>query len=258
MNTSANTPAPVPASPSSDGSSNRRIAEQLGRSATITPPPPVEDRVAFARSRHGESIKKHCTEAGLNYPPQQLFLRAFKHEGEVEAWGCDKSEPMKLIKTWSLTAQSGAPGPKRREGDRQIPEGCYRIVVFNPKSDYHLSMGLDYPNAADRVHSDKEKPGFDIYIHGSDRSIGCLAIGDDMIEELYLLAADFRSKQRDAIPVHIFPVRMQGTDWNALCLEYPQHVNFWAELEPIYMAFENSHRVPSVSVNDAGTYVLED
>jgi murein L,D-transpeptidase YafK len=257
MNTSANTPAPEPVTPSSDGSSNRRIAEQLGRAATITPPPAVEDRVAFARSRHGESIKKHCTEAGLNYPPRELFIRAFKNEGEVEAWGCDRNEPMKLIKTWPVTARSGKPGPKRREGDKQVPEGCYRIVVFNPKSNYHLSLGLDYPNAADRVHSDKEKPGNDIYIHGSNVSIGCLPLGDDMIEELYLLAADFRSERKDEIPVHIFPTRMQGREWEDLRGKYPEHVNFWGELEPIYKAFEQSHRLPEVKVDSGGTYVIE-
>jgi len=222
-----------------------------------TPLPDSVDRVAFARGRHGESIKRHCAEAGVDYPPRQLFLRAFKHESEVEAWGSDRDEPMKLIKTWPLTARSGVLGPKRREGDRQIPEGCYRVVIFNPKSNFHLSLGLDYPNAADLVHSDKEKPGFDIYIHGSDRSIGCLAVGDDMIEELYLLAEDFRSAHRIAIPVHIFPARMEGNGWDELRQQYPQHVNFWAELESIYKAFETAKLVPKVKVNDAGAYELE-
>jgi murein L,D-transpeptidase YafK len=244
MNASANTPTPVQGTPANEGKSN----------PTTTTTPAVDDRVAIARSRHGESIKQQCVEAGLNYPPGQLFIRAFKHEGEVEAWGRDNSEPMKLIKTWQLTAQSGVPGPKRREGDRQIPEGCYQVVAFNPKSNYHLSLGLDYPNAADRVHSDREKPGFDIYIHGSNVSIGCLAIGDDMIEELYLLAADFRGERKDAIPVHIFPARMKGSEWEDLRVWYPQLVNFWGELEPIYRAFESSGRVPAVQISKSGEY----
>jgi murein L,D-transpeptidase YafK len=223
-----------------------------------TPPPDVKDRVAFARGRHGESIKRHCAEAGVNYPPDELFLRAFKHEGEIEAWGAGDGQPMKLIKTWPLTARSGVLGPKRREGDRQIPEGCYRVIIFNPQSNFHLSMGLDYPNAADRVHSDPEKPGYDIYIHGNNISIGCLAIGDDMIEELYLLAVDFRNAhKKDPIPVHIFPVRMQGAEWDELRASHPQHLNFWGELEPIYKAFEESRRVPSVKVDANGTYAIE-
>jgi murein L,D-transpeptidase YafK len=251
------TPAPKPEMSMNEGSSNRKVADLLAKSSTITPAPEVEDRVAYARGRHGESIKRHCTETGLNYPPSQIFFRAFKHEGEIEAWGSDKGEPMKLIKAWPLTAQSGVPGPKRREGDRQIPEGCYEVVVFNPKSNYHLSLGLDYPNAADRVHSDKEKPGFDIYIHGNQVSIGCLAIGDDMIEELYLLALDFRKAQKDPIPVHIFPARMQGSEWENLKAGYSEHVNFWGELEPIYRAFEQGHRLPEVKVDSGGTYVIE-
>jgi murein L,D-transpeptidase YafK len=187
-----------------------------------------------------------------------LFLRAFKHEEEIEAWGADKGEEMTLIKAWKLTAKSGGPGPKRREGDRQIPEGCYRVAIFNPKSNFHLSLGLDYPNAADRVHSDKEKPGFDIYIHGNQMSIGCLAIGDDMIEQLYLLAADYRSASRDEIPVHIFPARMEGPEWEDLRTRYPQHANFWAELEPVYRAFESAKLVPKVSVNQAGSYEVKE
>jgi hypothetical protein len=249
MSTSAPTPTPLPSTPAPETDE-----QQLAKSSTINPPPPAEDRVAFARTRHGESIRQHCTEAGLKYPPRHLFLRSFKEEAEIEAWGSDKDEPMKLIKTWPLTARSGMPGPKRREGDKQIPEGCYRVVVFNPKSNFHLSLGLDYPNAADLVHSDKEKPGFDIYIHGNNMSIGCLAVGDDMIEELYLLAADFRAARNDAIQVHIFPMRMQGADWDNLCANHPEHVPFWEELEPIYKEFETAKMVPKVKVSDSGGY----
>lgn len=249
-NTSPDSPAPLPSKEAESPPADEK---------TTTPASDVKDRVAFARGRHGDSIKRHCAEAGVKYPPRQLFLRAFKREGEIEAWGTDggDGESMKLIKTWPLTARSGVLGPKRREGDGQIPEGCYRVVIFNPKSSFHLSMGLDYPNAADRVHSDPEKPGFDIYIHGSDRSIGCLAIGDDMIEELYLLAADFHSAREDEVPVHIFPARMGGNEWNDLRLRYPQHVNFWGELEPIYKAFEDSRRLPLVKIDKSGNYVIE-
>lgn len=214
------------------------------------------DRVALARGRREESVRRLCAEAGVKYPPQQLFLRAFKHEAEIEAWCGDGNQPLKLVKSWQLTARSGDLGPKRREGDRQIPEGCYRVIIFNPKSNFHLSMGLDYPNASDRVLSDAEKPGHDIYIHGNNMSIGCLAIGDDMIEELYLLAADFRSDRKDDIPVHIFPARMRGDEWNELRSRYPQHTNFWGELEPIYRAFEDSRRVPAVKVDKGGSYAI--
>lgn len=262
MSNPSNTPEPAQVlSPAKelDTTSTDHAAEPMVEplAAPEAPLLDAKERVALARTRHGESIKRQCAEADLGYPPKQLFLRAFKEEGEIEAWGSNGSGPMKLIKTWPLTARSGVPGPKRREGDRQIPEGCYQIVIFNPQSSFHLSMGLDYPNAADRVHSDPEKPGLDIYIHGNDRSIGCLAIGDDMIEELYLLAADFRDTCSDAIPVHIFPTRMKGDEWNGLRLRYPQHADFWGELEPIYKAFEDSRRVPQVKVDAAGSYAIE-
>jgi murein L,D-transpeptidase YafK len=218
----------------------------------------TEDRVAAARARHGKDVNYLCAVAGLPYPPRQLFLRAFKSEGEIEAWGSSgNGAAMKLIATFAVTAKSGKPGPKRREGDLQVPEGCYRVVVFNPKSSFHLSLGLDYPNAADRMHVDPEKPGCDIYIHGGRASIGCLPIGDNKIEELYLLATDAYATHKAEISVHVFPIRMQGPTWTEFRAQHPEHQAFWSELEPIYQAFESTHCVPNVKVSKAGQYKLE-
>jgi murein L,D-transpeptidase YafK len=92
-----------------------------------------------------------------------------------------------------VLAASGGPGPKLREGDLQVPEGVYRLTAFNPNSSYHLSLRVDYPNADDRAIAKAEgrtNLGGDIYIHGKAVSIGCLALGDAGIEELYVLVAD--------------------------------------------------------------------
>ena len=85
--------------------------------------------------------------------------------------------------------QSGTTGPKRLQGDFQVPEGFYHINEFNPNSNYHLSMGLNYPNSSDRILSDSLRPGGEIYIHGSCVSVGCIPLNDDEIEELYLIAS---------------------------------------------------------------------
>lgn len=213
----------------------------------------TEDRVAAARVRCGASVEQRCRQTGVDYPPRELFLRAFKVERELEAWARSDDAPLRLIAKWPVLAASGGPGPKRREGDRQVPEGCYRVAVFNPLSNFHLSLGLDYPNASDRVRSDPQSPGSAIYIHGGAVSIGCLALGDDAIEQLYLLAQDAREKP---VQLHVFPARMSGPAWEALRATHAAHAAFWAELQPIYDAFERSHRVPAANIGADGAYRL--
>jgi murein L,D-transpeptidase YafK len=163
---------------------------------------------------------------------------------------------MRLLKTFPILAQSGNPGPKHQEGDLQVPEGVYRIAVFNPESRFHLSLGLNYPNEADRARVDSRKPGGDIYIHGSAVSIGCLAMGDEAIEQIFLLAYDVKNAGQRELPVHIFPARMTGETWTALRAKHPQHAAFWSELQPVYDAFEKTKRVPSVRTAKAGQYEL--
>ncbi|MBF0272495.1 MAG: L,D-transpeptidase family protein [Magnetococcales bacterium] len=130
--------------------------------------------------------------AGVPYPSARLALLGFKQERRLELWGGDADGPMKLIKSYPFTAFSGELGPKRRQGDRQIPEGLYRITFLNPNSSYHLSMKLDYPNEFDRAMAEPERRnrlGGDIFIHGDNYSIGCIALGDQAIEELFVLTA---------------------------------------------------------------------
>jgi murein L,D-transpeptidase YafK len=216
-------------------------------------------RLALARTRHEASARQLCTQAGLAYPPRMIFLRAFKRPAELELWATDRGKPMRLLKTYAVAGleRCGAPGPKRRQGDLQVPEGCYRIAVFNPQSRFHLSLGLDYPNAADRIHADREKPGGEIYIHGSNVSIGCLPIGDPAIEELYILVSDTHAHGQREIPVHIFPSRMSGESWTTVQARHPGHAAFWSELQPIYDVFEKTKRVPIVEVAPTGHYVLK-
>ena len=215
-------------------------------------------RLARARARHEASARQLCAQARIAYPPGSIFLRAFKRPGELELWAADRGKPLHLLKTYPVAGleRCGDPGPKRRQGDLQVPEGCYRISVFNPLSRFHLSLGLDYPNAADRIHGDREKPGGEIYIHGSNVSIGCLPIGDPAIEELYILVSDTHSHGQREIPVHIFPTRMSGEAWAALQERHPAHAAFWSELQPIYDAFEKTKRVPAVKITPAGHYLI--
>lgn len=127
----------------------------------------------------------------LLYPPREIALLAVKQDKLVELWAREGGI-WTYIKTYPVQAASGRLGPKLREGDRQVPEGIYRVERLNPNSAYHLSMKLDYPNAYDVQRAREEgrnRPGCDIFIHGRDHSNGCLAMGDDAIEELFVLAA---------------------------------------------------------------------
>ena len=126
----------------------------------------------------------------INYPPKNIALIAFKDSKKLELWASNSDVNYSLITTYDIKAASGILGPKLREGDRQVPEGIYKIIGFNPNSAYHLSMKLNYPNSFDLRHAKAEgrnEPGTNIFMHGRAVSIGCLAMGDDVIEDLFSL-----------------------------------------------------------------------
>ena len=171
------------------------------------------DRMTLARWRREASLRAAFKSAGVTYPPEAIFLRALKREARLELWARTGATPFQLIRSYPITYSCGEPGPKRREGDRQVPEGFYEIDRFNPESNFHLSLGLNYPNASDRLRSDQAQPGSDIFIHGGDGSIGCIPIGDENIEEVFLAAWDARAHGQEKIEVHVFPAVMQGPAW---------------------------------------------
>ncbi|MFN3165885.1 MAG: murein L,D-transpeptidase family protein [Phycisphaeraceae bacterium] len=126
------------------------------------------------------------------YPPDELALVGLKEEKTLELWARNRDcgQGWVRIHRYDVRAASGVAGPKLREGDKQVPEGVYRVESLNPNSRYHLSMKLDYPNAFDRARAEedgRDKPGTNIFIHGKAASVGCLAMGDEAIEELFVL-----------------------------------------------------------------------
>ncbi|MBU3745227.1 MAG: hypothetical protein FGM61_11910, partial [Sediminibacterium sp.] len=155
-----------------------------------------------------EVLKREFAEKKLSWPAKQVYIRSFKYDSQLEVWIKEiAKDTFSLFKTYKVCALSGALGPKRMEGDFQVPEGFYYINEFNPKSAFHLSLGLNYPNAADSFFSDPAKPGGDIYIHGGCVTTGCIPIKDVQVEELYVLATSVKEQGQDFIPVHIFPIQ---------------------------------------------------
>jgi murein L,D-transpeptidase YafK len=138
-----------------------------------------------------DKLGYYFAKAKVAYPPQEVTLIAYKQEKKLELWARDSGE-FRLIRDYFIMAASGEAGPKLRQGDRQVPEGVYRIIDLNPNSHYHLSMKLNYPNEFDVYHAEldgRSDLGSDIFIHGKDASIGCLALGDAAIRELFVLTA---------------------------------------------------------------------
>jgi murein L,D-transpeptidase YafK len=182
--------------------------------------------------------------------PAEVFFRVFKFEQELEVWARDaESDQFTLVKTYPICKLSGRLGPKRREGDGQVPEGFYTIDAFNPWSEYHLSMGVSYPNAVDRARGLPGELGGDIFIHGGCATIGCVPVSDQYIEELYLLAARAREVGQRQIPVHVFPTRLTDAGVRWLESRYGRsHPDFpfWLNLQEGYLAFESTRVPPGV------------
>lgn len=179
----------------------------------------------------------------------------------MEVWIKENSHKhFKLFKTYPFCASSGSVGPKRKEGDLQIPEGAYYINHFNPQSNFYLSLGLNYPNQSDRILSDRKQPGSSIYIHGNCVTIGCIPLGDDHIKELYVLAVEAKNNGQVNIPVHLFPTPL--TDENLLLLKNAYHppaatIAFWNNLKPLYEYFQTNLDLPDYSVDHQGRYQLK-
>lgn len=227
----------------------------------------VEYQKSFPRTndawkRKEDTLMKQFMEKGLAWPFRYMYLRSFKYDSQLEVWvKYEQNEPFKLFKTYKVCALAGTLGPKRMQGDYQVPEGFYYINEFNPKSQYHLSLGLNYPNASDRILSDSLQPGGDIYIHGSCVTTGCIPITDQQIEEIYILAAHARSQGQDFIPVHIFPIHFKNQRSSEYLAKYvrdfPEYGPMADELKHAYTYFERTQKLPVIMVSKKGGYVVE-
>lgn len=137
-------------------------------------------------------MSSYFSGAGVAYPPSEVTLLAIKDAAQLEVWAGSEANPT-FIHRYEIKALSGVSGPKLREGDRQVPEGFYQIELLNPNSNFYLSMKLNYPNSFDLINAKAEgrsQPGTNIFIHGKALSVGCLAMGDEAIEELFTLVHD--------------------------------------------------------------------
>jgi len=217
-------------------------------------------RVSQAWTQYNDTLQKAFKEKGLAYPPKDVYLRTFKAQNEMELWARDsRADEYKLVKLYRICALSGILGPKRFEGDRQVPEGEYFIEDFNPQSDFFLSMLINYPNYSDIVMGDKKKPGGNIYIHGGCVTVGCMPMTDEVIKELYVACLNARLNGETYIPVHIYPTRLNKRGLDYLGRTYmaeAEKQKFWTNLKAGYDYFELTHKLLPVMYTPEGKYVF--
>ncbi len=192
------------------------ITNRIIRKATVADI--IEQYVPAAHKR----LLPYFESSGVSYPPSELIFVGLKQDKILEIWAKDSNSDFKKIREYPILGSSGVLGPKLKEGDRQVPEGIYKIESLNPNSRFHLSLRLNYPNEFDLKYAKKEgrtRPGGDIMIHGSSVSIGCLAMGNEPIEEIFVLAAETGIEN---IKVILTPVDFRKNNLPEITHDLPQ------------------------------------
>ena len=195
------------------------------------------------------------------YPNPKIFIRIFKLEKTVELWAkAANIDTLILLKSYKICATCGDLGPKRRQGDLQIPEGFYYVSGFNPFSIFYLSLRINYPNDSDRILGNRNNLGGDIFIHGDCVTLGCVPLTDDKIKEVYI-ACVMAKAAGDKIPVHIFPFRLNDNYkyvLNTSKSKYKQHIKFWENIKIGFKYFEKHHQLPEISIDrTTGLYLYK-
>ena len=190
-------------------------------------------------------------QAGVK-PGMPVHLRIYKLESEVEVW-VQRQDRFELFETYPICMWSGRLGPKLKEGDRQAPEGFYTVSKdgLNPNSAHHLSFNLGFPNTYDQS---KGRTGSFLMVHGGCASIGCYAVTDGVVDEIWALVTAALDNGQERIPVHAFPFRM--TERNLWLRRGDRWAGFWRDLKQGHDLFERDHMPPKVSVCEE-RYVFE-
>ena len=205
--------------------------------------PPVTEKVETILARMAPTLEKELVNKGFRLGAP-LFIRIFKIPAELEVW-MEKNRHYELFKSYPICDFSGYPGPKIHEGDWQSPEGFYSVSAdrMNPRSSYHLSFNIGYPNEYDKQ---RNRSGSNIMIHGNCSSMGCFAMNDYRMEEIYTLAHVALTSGQQSFAVHIFPFRMTAA--NMKKFQSSPWIGFWKNLKEGFDAFERTQQVPEIRV----------
>jgi len=214
-------------------------------------------RVRGAYSEKDSVVKEYFAKKNITFSDFSIYLRAFKEERKIEVWAKNNSDSIyTYIKDYKICSSSGSIGPKRKYGDLQVPEGFYHIDRFNPYSNFHLSLGLNYPNTSDRILGEKGNLGGDIFIHGSCVTIGCLPITDDKIKELYIICVEAKNSGQEKIPVVVFPTELTDEKYSSVAASDTKNKDLWFELKQAFDYFNKTKRLPKVVFLSTGRHKI--
>lgn len=196
----------------------------------------------------------------INLNNINILITAFKAEQQLVVYIKRPTETRyQRFASYDICSGSGTLGPKRLRGDGQVPEGFYYIDRFNPVSNFYLSLGLNYPNQADKIRAGRNDPGNDIFIHGSCVTVGCMPMTDDFIKEIYILALQAHHSGQEKIPVYVFPFKFDGLNADKFAAQYKDDKatqSFWSNLKRGYNNFKTTSRELKTSVNKSGEYLF--
>ncbi|MCD6066619.1 MAG: L,D-transpeptidase family protein [Bacteroidetes bacterium] len=214
-------------------------------------------RVKSAYTEKWDGMKKKLETAGISASNYEVLIRVFKQEKTLEIWTKNKIDKTYThLLDYAICESSGELGPKRQEGDGQVPEGFYTIDLFNPTSNYYLSMRVSYPNGSD-AKKGKRPLGGAIMIHGNCVTIGCIPITDDKIKELYILCLESKAAG-NTVKVDSYPCKLTEENITKLSASFPKEtIDFWKNLKTGYDLFEKNKSRYSVSVDSKGNYVFK-
>jgi murein L,D-transpeptidase YafK len=213
--------------------------------------------VAEAQKEKRATIAGNLKAKNIDASNFKVLIRIFKEEKLLEVWLKGKTNNTYVhYEDYAVCRSSGVLGPKRTEGDLQVPEGFYTVNFFNAFSDYYLGMQVDYPNQSDKILG-KKPYGGQIMIHGNCVTIGCIPITDDKIKEVYLLCL-YSKGAGNEVAVHSFPFKLNSKKLEGARKNYDKKlIGFWTNLKHIYDFFEEKKQVPSITIDAAGTYKIK-
>jgi murein L,D-transpeptidase YafK len=176
-----------------------------------------------------------------------VMARIFKEEGKLEIWKAKTNGRYEMVANYDICKWSGKLGPKYTEGDRQAPEGFYTVrpSQMNPRSNYHLSFNIGYPNAYDRANG---RSGANLMVHGACSSSGCYSMTDPQIEQIYAFGRDAFQGGQTEFQIQAFPFRMTAA--NMARYRNDPNYEFWKMLKVGYDNFEITKVPPKVDVCD--------
>ncbi|WP_291721759.1 L,D-transpeptidase family protein [Bernardetia sp.] len=218
-------------------------------------------KVRTAYTEKENYLSKKLKEKKLSLQNLNILIVAYKDEQELEVYVKSKTaKQYQKFLTYDICQNSGDLGHKNKEGDYQVPEGFYYINHFNPMSSYFLSLGISYPNLADKRRNPKTATkdlGGAIYLHGACVTIGCIPITDEYIKEVYVLAVQARTNGQTKIPIYVLPFRMNKENQQEFYPKYKNLVGFWDNIKIGYEKFEKNKEELSFSIDAKGNYVFK-